>query len=609
MPRGEEKRLPTRRPQRAKSLAAKISDVPEKAIPKGKKEVSIKPVIEEVDLSPTTRSVKSQLTGAVSDQISGTVAYTAGNAVSRLVATLTGSSALGELAGTITQTLSQSLVSVTTGVFGSGLAKLKGILKTKSTLETIPKENPLTKIAAQASKIEKAVPAKSGGGIKMFLEDLSKGLETLGGNLAKKLKGTLVIGAMGVAIAGPFALALRLIKDVPPKTMLAFSVGIGLLGAEVALLGNMSSQILKGAIALAVLSPSLFLITKTISSIKSVDKSVIEGLLLAVGGLGVEAALLGNLSSLILRGGIALTAMSAAMVPFAFGLNLLKDIDLTSIKNAGIALTGLTIGVLGLGAILSSGIGTALFSAGVVGLLALGGSMLLFGAALATIKEIDLKSISAAGIALGGLTAAVFGLGALVSSGVGTALFGAGIAGLLLLGIAIYPLAKNLGKAGKGMAEFGDGISNLTEGIRTGLSLDHFSMIASGIKKINKALEEVDPEKLSLFSAIPNKIPKVVNTIPAEKEYLAVTAKKAKDKTIKTSAQQTEVRDAFTGGTSDFFAGGGMGTSAMQGKSEMLLQKMVFLLETYLNSPPTIAIDFGDETIRKVESKIKRAST
>jgi len=167
-----------------------------------------------------------------------------------------------------------------------------------------------------------------------------------------------------------------------------------------------------------------------------------ESALMGMGSMLAMAGIMKVISKMgggILKGSIALAIMSASLIPLGYALQQFTDIDWKTLGIAGTALVGLTLAMFGLGALLT-GPGAILFGAGVLGFLALGGALSMLGLGLQMIVNpitafipliMQLSSIS----------------GSLSSIGEGFALMGVGIlsfAGSLLAITPMIPILATL---------------------------------------------------------------------------------------------------------------------------------------------------------------------
>jgi hypothetical protein len=87
----------------------------------------------------------------------------------------------------------------------------------------------------------------------------------------------------------------------------------------------------------------------------------------------------------VMKGAIAMLVMGAAFIPLAFGLSLITDLNFGNVVAMAAALLILTVAMVGLGALMMSGIGAAAFFLGAAALVVLGASLIIFGLGLQAI--------------------------------------------------------------------------------------------------------------------------------------------------------------------------------------------------------------------------------
>lgn len=136
------------------------------------------------------------------------------------------------------------------------------------------------------------------------------------------------------------------------------------------------NKVVKGAAAIALLGASVGLAGIGLKQFNEVDfTSLIKGTL-ALGGLAVLAQALGKGSTAMIKGAAAILLLGAAVVPLAFGLNLMKDVGF---KTIGVLAAGLV--TLGAAAAILS-FASPFILAGSVAIAALGVALIPFGIAL-----------------------------------------------------------------------------------------------------------------------------------------------------------------------------------------------------------------------------------
>jgi len=133
-----------------------------------------------------------------------------------------------------------------------------------------------------------------------------------------------------------FGFAMQMVKDVDPVQMIAFSGALSMLGLTVAFMGKVGKDIMKGALAMGVMSVSLLIGALAFSALAGVDSDSIIAFSVALPLLALALAGLGALfmgPQLIAFGlGIAMiAALGFAIIPAAIAFNLLKDADIGGI--------------------------------------------------------------------------------------------------------------------------------------------------------------------------------------------------------------------------------------------------------------------------------------
>jgi len=179
------------------------------------------------------------------------------------------------------------------------------------------------KIAATADQT-KNVKGDSGKGIFGFLKGLGDGLASIGQQFGKVVAGAAALGIAGLALAGGFALALNLVKDVDPVVMVTFAGSIGIFGGALALMGQLGGNVIKGALALGIVALSLIPAAFAFSLLKGVDTESIIAFSIALPLLALAAAGLGFLIVPIALGAIALASLGVGMIAVAGGLAVLQ---------------------------------------------------------------------------------------------------------------------------------------------------------------------------------------------------------------------------------------------------------------------------------------------
>jgi hypothetical protein len=215
----------------------------------------------------------------------------------------------------------------------------------------------------------------AGEGPKGFLKGLGDGLASIGKQFGDVVKGALALGIAGLALGVSFALALRMVKDVDPAQMLAFAGSLSMLGLTLALLGNVSGNIISGALALGILAVSLIPAAFAFSLLADIKPGQMFAFAGALTLLGLAAAGLGFLFPFIAAGAGAIALLGASLIPAAFAFNLLGNTPIESIiqQLTGLAMVAPQLLMVGAGLMsIAAGLG-AVAIAGIMALPALAG--------------------------------------------------------------------------------------------------------------------------------------------------------------------------------------------------------------------------------------------
>jgi hypothetical protein len=202
---------------------------------------------------------------------------------------------------------------------------------------------------------------------------VAKGFVTLGGlallgYAIGKASDSMLKGAFAIAVLGtsliPAAYALQMFAEVEWESLAKAGVALVGLGAAGAILGSMSNQMLKGALAIAALGASLIPAAYALQMFADISWEDMAKAGVALAGLGVAGAVLGSFMPLMLMGAIAISALGASLIPFAFALNImsaglpalsqlfdsLQKVDVDKLLLVGPALIGVGAGLAALGA-------------------------------------------------------------------------------------------------------------------------------------------------------------------------------------------------------------------------------------------------------------------
>jgi len=146
--------------------------------------------------------------------------------------------------------------------------------------------------------------------------------------------------------------------------------------------GPKASNLIKGAAAILILAAALFVAAKAFQEFGSVTWPAVGMGLASLVGLAAIAYVLGKAQGEMIKGAIAVAILGAALIPFAFSMSLIAGLDIGSVMAAAAGLVVFSAAVFGLGALMMTGVGAFIFGAGLAALAGLGVSMMVLGAGL-----------------------------------------------------------------------------------------------------------------------------------------------------------------------------------------------------------------------------------
>ena len=356
------------------------------------------------------------------------------------------------------------------GIGGGATKDAQGRLRdAKGRFAKNPLSKSMDKGAEATGKMQQKTKGAKGKGPGGFLKSLGDGLASIGKQFGQIIKGALALGIAGVAIGGSFALALRLVKDVDPVQMVAFSASIALFGGALALLGKMSSQVIQGSIAMGILSLAAMGFATAFSILENVDTNKIIAFSIAVPLLGLAAAGLGFLAPAIAIGALAIGALGLSLIPLAGAFALLGAVDVEGVLSSLSSFASMSPGLLGAGA------GLLGLSAGLISLSAAS----LLGSPLSTLTELAAlaPSLATVGVSLTAIAAGLSGI-ALALSTLETEKIN-DLKGLVMTTAMAAPMVAAAGA-----------ISSMIQGISGGGEGDSNSELLAEIKALRAVVEK-----------------------------------------------------------------------------------------------------------------------
>lgn len=273
------------------------------------------------------------------------------------------------------------------GNFLSGVANKLGLTR----IANLIKE----KVIKQTTETTPPVPKPGGGG------GIGKIFSGLGKNMGAILKGA---AAMAIIAGAMFIFAKAAQEFGPGIDWAGVAMGAGtliVLGTAAAIMGNLSANIITGALAMGILGAALIPAAFAFYLLKDVPLDNIIALSVALPLLALAAAGLGFLFPFIALGAGALALVGAAVMPFALSMSYLNGVDVTGTVESLTTLVGLAPGMMALStALLLSVPGLLGFSVG-LGALALGLAVLT--PFLPTLKALhEMGMVGTANVTTGG---------------------------------------------------------------------------------------------------------------------------------------------------------------------------------------------------------------
>jgi|LakMenE01Jun11ns_1017448.scaffolds.fasta_scaffold9959254_27 hypothetical protein len=208
------------------------------------------------------------------------------------------------------------------------------------------------------------------------------------GNTILKVGGGFILFAGGLFVLGK---SLKTFSEVKWEDLGKAGLVIGGIVAATYGLSKIQGSLLKSALGIAAMGAALAVTAIALRTFESVKWEDLGKATVALGGLALLGTFLGKSMATIAKGALAIGLLGASLIPLAFGLNLLKDVSWKSLGIAAVALVGLTLAAAGLGALLM-GPQAALFAAGVLAIAALGAALIPLAYGLNVLSKVDMKA-------------------------------------------------------------------------------------------------------------------------------------------------------------------------------------------------------------------------
>jgi hypothetical protein len=214
---------------------------------------------------------------------------------------------------------------------------------------------------------------------KMDVSGVGKGLGELAKGLTKMGDGKVFVGALALAATGlAFTIMTLGLIGMAGIAFLGAATGQGLIGLTKGL-KEIGKNGIQGALVLGLLAGAVLLSAYAFQQFAGTDWTAVLFGGLALAGFAAIAFIIGKLASNIIVGSIAIAILGIALIPFTYAMSLLAGLSMDSIIAAAAGLVIFAGAVFALGAIMFSGVGALVFGAGILALIALGGALVVLG--------------------------------------------------------------------------------------------------------------------------------------------------------------------------------------------------------------------------------------
>lgn len=245
----------------------------------------------------------------------------------------------------------------------------------------------------------------------------------------------------------------------------------------------------QAAFALITLAGALYLFSLAVKPFADINWETLGKAGASLLGLALIAWGISKISSDVLVASVAIAILGASLIPLSYAMTLMEKVSWETLGKAAVALVGFTLAVFGLGALLVSGLGTALFAAGIVGMIALAGAITSLGIAFTIFNQ-----------GVGGMDSMIDGFSRLGSVAPNLLLAAAGIAaiGYALAAFGAGQVAGGLGSFIGGLLG-GDPIAKLE---RLALAAPGLSLAAVAISNLNTSLSNFKVPDIDNLDAV-----------------------------------------------------------------------------------------------------------
>ena len=439
---------------------------------------------------------------------------------------------------------------------------------------------------------------KGNGGIMRLLKKLSEKSKTI-----KDANKSILWMSLGLATLGAgLGLLFKMTRRIEWPQLLRVTATTLVFTGVTVLLGKLKQSIKVGTESMIMLAAGITTIGIGLGVLFGLTRNVDWKQMAIVGtsvlGFGLIAATFGKFTNSIRSGSLAMVFLSAGVLTMGLGLGVLfgltKDINWEQMAMVGTSIAALGLMTVGIGALNKSG----LVLQGAIGMGLMGIALIPFGLALkitmASVKGMKWKEIGMLAAATGVLGAAVIGVGALMTTGIGAIAWTAGLVAIGGLGLALIP--------------FGKGLQMVTKAAR-GINLKDINNLSEGTKTLFGALAQAatnkDRRRAKKNARAVLSIGKSLNQVAKSLKTFNDVAPSAIDKAI----------DAIKKITSFFFGKDGMSSYSLDWKKRIKSKKDANTIGTISGIMHKLAKslktfnEVGESSITKAKNAINEIAT
>lgn len=222
---------------------------------------------------------------------------------------------------------------------------------------------------------------------KMDVSGVGKGLGDLAKGLTKMGDGKVFLGALSLAATGlAFTIMTLGLIGMAGIAFLGAATGQGLIGLTKGL-KEIGKNGFQGALVLGLLAGAVLLSAYAFQQFAGTDWTAVLFGGLALAGFAAIAYVIGKLASDIIVGAVAIAILGIALIPFTYAMSLLAGLSMESVAAAAVGLVLFAGAVFALGAIMFTGVGALVFGAGIIALIALGGALVVLGMGISVLAS------------------------------------------------------------------------------------------------------------------------------------------------------------------------------------------------------------------------------